>query len=417
MRTFMKITRLEARNYKSFEHLETDFNDFTLIVGANASGKSNLMSLFKFIKDIMLEGLENAIAMQGGLEYLANANSDKGAPISISFNLELDKEQWYMRKTADNAFTSPRSFSYRFEITPHLRGKSYNISYDELIVNFESAKREKIDGSRKFVMKNLKEFQTCTIIKKSTNAKYEIIGDEFRDIRFLLDELSRVKNEILLYRLSYFLPPLFAEENLIKVYDFDPQQLKRPCVISARKTLEADGANLAFVLQNVLKSKSEYQKFIRLLNNSLPFVTKLSVEQNYDQSYAYKLSEKYSNKSFYAQFLSDGTVSIIAIIIALYFQDKSEIVIIEEPERNIHPKLLGTVVQMAKDVAMQKQVIFTTHNPEILNNSTLESIRFIQRNKDGFSVVSTPASNERVKTFINNELGLSELFLLNLLGE
>lgn len=72
---------------------------------------------------------------------------------------------------------------------------------------------------------------------------------------------------------------------------------------------------------------------------------------------------------------------------------------------------------MAKDVAMQKQVIFTTHNPEILNNSTLESIRFIQRNKNGFSVVSTPANNERVKTFINNELGLSELFLLNLLGE
>lgn len=416
MRSFMKITKLEAKNYKSFNHLETDFNDFTLIVGANASGKSNLMSLFKFIKDIMLEGLENAIAMQGGIEYLANANSDKGTPISISFNLELDKEQWYMRKTADTAF-SPRSFSYKFEITPHLRGKNYNISYDELIINFEIVKREKIEGSRKFVTKNLKEYQTCTIIKKNTHAKYEMSGDEFRDINFLLDELSRAKNEILLYRLSYFLPPLFAEENLIKVYDFDPQKLKRPCVISARKTLETDGANLAFVLQNVLKTKSEYQKFIRLLSNSLPFVTKLSVEQNYDQSYAYKLGEKYSNKSFYAQFLSDGTVSIIAIIIALYFQDKSEIVIIEEPERNIHPKLLGMVVQMAKDVAMQKQVIFTTHNPEILNNSTLESIRFIQRNKNGFSVVSTPANNERVKTFINNELGLSELFLLNLLGE
>ena len=129
------------------------------------------------------------------------------------------------------------------------------------------------------------------------------------------------------------------------------------------------------------------------------------------------MGQKFSNNSFYALFLSDGTVSIIAIIIALYFQDKSEIVIIEEPERNIHPKLLGMVVQMAKDVAMQKQVIFTTHNPEILNNSTLESIRFIQRNKNGFSVVSTPANNERVKTFINNELGLSELFLLNLLGE
>lgn len=412
----MKITKIEATNYKSFKHLETDFDDFTLIVGANAAGKSNLMSIFKFIKDIMVEGLDNAIAMQGGIEYLANANLPKGTPIHLSFNLELDKERWYVRKNATVAF-SPRSFSYQFEIVPHLKGKNYNIGYDELKIDFEIFNRVKIEGSRKYEMVSTNEIQTCTIIKKSIHAKYEINGDNFRDIHFLLEDLYLAKNEILLYRLSYFLPPLFAEDNLIKVYDFDPQQLKRPCMVSTRKILESDGANLASVLQSVLKSKEEYQKFIRLLNNSLPFVKKLSVERNYDQSYAYKIGEKYSNKSFYANFLSDGTVSVIAIIISLYFQDKSDIVIIEEPERNIHPKLLGSVVQMAKDVATHKQVIFTTHNPEILNNSTLESIRFIHRDKDGFSIISKPSNSDRVKAFINNELGLSDLFLQNLLGE
>lgn len=415
MRTFMRITRIEATNYKSFKNLQTEFDDFTLIVGANASGKSNLMSIFKFIKDIMLEGLDDAVALQGGIDYLSNANSPKGTPIRISFDLDFNNEHWFMRK--DAVSVKPCSFSYQFEITPHLRGKKYNITYDELKIVFENYKREKIEGKRKYEMISLNEKQTCVITKKSANSKYEINGDIFRDIEFLLDDLYTAKNEILLYRLSYFLPPLFSEENLIKVYDFDPQKLKQSCMISTRKVLESDGANLASVLQSVLSSKEDYHKFIRLLNNALPFIKKIDVERNYDQSYAYKIGEKYSRKIFYSNYLSDGTVSIIAIIVALYFQNQSDIVIIEEPERNIHPKLLGAIVQMAKDVTTQKQVIFTTHNPEILNNSNLGSIRFIHRDSEGYSIVTKPADSQKVEAFIKNELGISELFMQNLLGE
>lgn len=59
----------------------------------------------------------------------------------------------------------------------------------------------------------------------------------------------------------------------------------------------------------------------------------------------------------YANFISDGTVSIIAIILALYFELDSEIIILEEPERNIHPKLLKNLLSSAEDVSSEKQVI------------------------------------------------------------
>lgn len=424
----MKITKITADNYKSFNSLEVNFDDFTLIIGANAAGKSNLMSLFKFIKDIMIEGLDNAIALQGGIEYLSNANADKGKPIKIGFILALN-EHWLMRST-ETLLIKPIEISYLFEITPNKRGKKFNVSHDELTIKYECFERIKDISNKKPYNKSLNEFCSYSLIKKSKQSKYEIVREFsnegfkdkninmiFRNVEYLLESLYQTKREILLFRLSYFLPPLFSEENLIKVYDFDPQKLKRPCTVSARKVLESDGSNLAASLQSVLKSKDEYAKFIGLLNNSLPFVNKLVVERNYDPSYSYKIGEKFSNKSFYANFLSDGTVSIIAIIIALYFQEQSDIVIIEEPERNIHPKLLSSVVQMAKDVAQNKQVIFTTHNPEILNNANLESIRFVQRDKFGYSIISKPADSDRVKTFISNELGLSDLFLQNLLGD
>lgn len=426
----MKIRRIYAENYKSFNKLDVQFDDFTLIVGANAAGKSNLTTIFKFIKDIMIEGLDNAIALQGGIDYLSNANAEKSRPIKLGVELDFRNSRWLMRGTNDLAF-STETITYNFEILPNKRGKNYQVSYDELKITYGCVERVKNISTKKMEMRPLDITFSCIYKKKSAQSKYEIIEDIpselsqkyeivkriFRHTEFLLEDLYREKKELLLYRLSYFLPPLFSEENLIKIYDFDPKKLKRPCMISARKNLEADGSNLAAALQVVLKSKERYNQFISLLKNALPFIKKLSIEQNYDQSYSYKIGENYSNKSFYSNFLSDGTVSIIAIIIALYFEEKSSIIIIEEPERNIHPKLLSMVVQMAKDVSNNKQVIFTTHNPEILNNADLKNIRFVKRNKQGYSTVTTPADSDKVKAFIDNELGLSDLFLQNLLGE
>ena len=53
----MRITNITATNFKSFKEINVKLDDFTLIVGANAAGKSNLMSIFKFIRDIVNEGL------------------------------------------------------------------------------------------------------------------------------------------------------------------------------------------------------------------------------------------------------------------------------------------------------------------------------------------------------------------------
>lgn len=431
MRFNMKIKRIFAENYKSFEKLDVKLDDFTLIVGANAAGKSNLTTIFKFIKDIMIEGLDNAIALQGGIDYLANANSEKNKPIKLGFELDFHDKGWLMRGPNELMITT-EAISYTFEFLPNKRGKNYQVSYDELKIKYGCVEKLKNNkNTRKIELKPLNISFSCIYKKKSAQSKYETIEDIpeeltkksenikliFRHADFLLEDLYREKKELLLYRLSFFLPPLISEENLIKIYDFDPKKLKRPCMISARKNLEVDGSNLAAALQIVLKSKEKYNKFIGLLKNALPFINKISVEQNYDQSYSYKIAEDYSTKSFYSNFLSDGTVSIIAIIIALYFEEKSTIIIIEEPERNIHPKLLSTVVQMAKDVSKNKQVIFTTHNPEILSNADLENIRFVQRDKQGYSVVTSPADSDRVKAFINNELGLNDLFLQNLLGD
>ncbi len=90
--------------------------------------------------------------------------------------------------------------------------------------------------------------------------------------------------------------------------------------------------------------------------------------------------------------------------------------VIEEPERNIHPNLIGRVVQVMKDASRTRQIIVTTHNPEFVKYAGIENLLFVQRDQDGFSVIKRPGDGEAVKTFLQNDIGVDDLFIQNLLG-
>ena len=70
----MAIKRIEIKNFKSFRHQTIELGQFNILIGANASGKSNFLQIFQFLSDITHHGLENAIFIQGGVKYLRNAN-------------------------------------------------------------------------------------------------------------------------------------------------------------------------------------------------------------------------------------------------------------------------------------------------------------------------------------------------------
>ena len=85
----MYIKSLMVHNFKSIDTVQIDFNPMTMIIGANATRKSNIINVFRFIEDIMTDGIENAIALQGGIQYIANANLSRGEPIEIQFTIDL----------------------------------------------------------------------------------------------------------------------------------------------------------------------------------------------------------------------------------------------------------------------------------------------------------------------------------------
>ena len=68
----MLISKISLSNFKNFEQIHVFLGDMNVIVGANASGKSNFIQALKFIQNIRDFGIDNAISLVGGINYLRN---------------------------------------------------------------------------------------------------------------------------------------------------------------------------------------------------------------------------------------------------------------------------------------------------------------------------------------------------------
>ncbi|MDO9097920.1 MAG: AAA family ATPase, partial [Candidatus Methanoperedens sp.] len=89
----MTITKIRLSNFKSFKQLDVELGKFNVFVGANASGKSNFIQIFKFLRDMTNHGLDNAISIQGGIEYLRNIKISQ----SEEFSLEVTTNKKFIR--------------------------------------------------------------------------------------------------------------------------------------------------------------------------------------------------------------------------------------------------------------------------------------------------------------------------------
>lgn len=322
----MAITKIKVSNFKSFDQLEVELRPLNIVVGANAAGKSNFLEIFRFLRDASALGLENAVSLQGGMEYLQNLRIDGSRPVALEV-VGNSNEYWRLE----------------LEAKPDAPG-------------FRCSRA----GEPNFFLRGV------------------------------------------VFPLS--------------VFDLDPKLAKKAAPITGKADLEPDGSNLAIVLRNILQDEESRKQLTLLVRDLLPFVTDLKVGRFADKSLLIAVQESFLQESYLpASFLSDGTIHLTALILALYF-DKAPVVIIEEPERNIHPHLISRVAGLLADASKKKQVIVTTHNPELVKHVRLEDLLLVHRDADGFSHISRPAENEQLKVFLENDLGVDELYVQDLLG-
>lgn len=422
----MFIKRLEVQNFKSFDHLEVELNDLNILVGANASGKSNFIQIFEFLRNISRYGLRDAISMEGGVEYLRNMSI--GNRKSSYFKLVYDSNFRQIIEHNDSLIGVQLDEAvYEFELQFHKRGKGFSIHKDRLELRYEFVKLEETNNE----VRELDVIGQGNILYSVSREKLRITSNLPKSIPISIEELSPLSSipssranlpkKSLFFETPYFgltqhWPYINDFSDGIAIYNFEPKLSQMSVPITGKTELEENGSNLSIVLREILADKEKKRKFLNLTGDLLPFVDDYKVQPQTDKSLLFTLREKYEESAYLPAFLlSDGTVNLTALIIALFFEQK-RLVILEEPERTIHPKLISRFVQLLTEVATDKQIIITTHNPEIVRHASVNDLLLISRNKDGFSEISRPIEEESVNIFLSNEIGIEDLYVQDLLG-
>jgi predicted ATPase len=392
------LQRLRLRNFRSFRDATVAFGSLNIVLGANASGKTNLMQAFRFLRDLTRHDLEYAAAQQGGVEYLCHLGS------------------------AGSTFT--------LEATHKLRGGGRKTAQAWRVARVEHALTVRVVRTR-YAVEIAQESLMATLARGRGDAATVHLARRGEratvriDPRSVADalgtpaegqfDLPKTASLLSVAPFPLHIPRLYTD--LLALHDFTPKTAKRSAPLTTHRELSEDASNLAQVLARILQHEAQRARLQNLLRYLLPHLESLEVAPILGKEVQLQAKEPYFAQPIPAALLSEGTVEVIALVVALFFsKPHAETLLFEEPDRSLHPQVLARLMHLLREVAARKQLIFTTHSPEILRHARVEDLLLVERDAQGGSVIKRPAELEMVRAFLESQLGLEHLFVENLLS-
>ncbi|HEU4451985.1 MAG TPA: AAA family ATPase [Longimicrobium sp.] len=346
------LRKLVLERFKSFEHAEMTFGPFTVVVGPNASGKSNLRDALRFLHGI---GQGNSLAeiigekwgeggvlqwrgMRGGLREIAFNGAGTFA-LEVCFDLgeAFDWREAVYRIEVDVSQTSTG---------PRVAFESYTVSKELL---FEAIRE--VRGSESQLKGNLPGRREFTY--PDTRPVLPQIANEFR-----LPVPVGVRINVAAGCLA-----LVA----MRFLDLNPDSMRVPST-PGQVVLGDQGENLSSVLQGICADRLRNPGILEWVRELTPMDV-VDFEFPADQAgrVLTTLVEQ-SGRRISAYSASDGTLRFLAILAALLGQGAGRFYFFEELENGLHPTRLALLMQLIEQQTSQRrvQVVATTHSPQLL---------------------------------------------------
>ena len=399
-----------------------ELGPLTVLVGPNASGKSNLLDILGFLADAVRYGLETAITRRGGIDSISR-KSPTGRVLGPEVGFQYE---------------SPWGFlNYSFALTRRGRGE-YRVKrefariepFDAAIDPFEF---EITNGrlTKPILKKILKQMESVRTGDGGHTISYAGIINELiqelndQDLYLMSAEPSQSAFLLMFFRTrssseleeagSLLRSALFhVRENLSKIgmYHIFPNSLRDPQKLADSYPLAAGGENLSSVLRDMIQKKSGFIPDLKeALAVAVPGVRDIQVSSA-GSYYVVELNHERgggNEKSswFDLSYESDGTIRLLAMLTALFQDPAPSLIGIEEPELAIHPGAMAVLSDTMQEAALRGQVLVATHSPDLINLLPVESIRAVTA-ADGSTRVGKVADHQmksvRDNLFLPGEL-------------
>lgn len=362
------LTSFSLENFKSYDRAFLPLSELTVLIGANASGKSNLIEALQL------------------LSWLSKGRRLGDVPYAV------EKAELYVRGVPSDLFRDvDRSFVFSARMKAHDQTKEHELQIglgdNGLRIVGEELRVPELGGDvplyrveapaaaigsndlsvsyNNFARGGIKPRITCidqqaVFSQLLTPARFGSGHKRSQaEIPRAVSEIQRVFEQILI------LDPVPSE---MRKYSFPTDPV-----------LRGDGSNLSGVLFRLCEQAERKEMILDLVRNvpeqdikSIDFIRTPREER------MVKLKETFADHPRWvdAALLSDGTLRVLAISAALLSAPEGSLVVIEEVDNGVHPSrvraLLRNLRQIAEDRSLR--VLLTTHNPALLDALPLETI-------------------------------------------
>ena len=368
------IKELTLKNWKSFSESTLFIDPLTILIGANASGKSNTLDALLFLNRVSsgvsifqaIAGDVNLPALRGGIEWICRK------PEKL-FTLALVAEG------------GNKNQDYRYELTVQVNGTKAEVFKEELTLltygkRSKAPEEKKLFSSRQDESTNPANPTILTYFSTYTQGR----GSRFDLIRTHII-LGQTETMNLHKEVQDGAKKVLLQLQRIFVFDPIPSHMRVYAPFSER--LMADGSNIAGVLAGLEPvRKEEVEQTLTAYLKELP-------ERDIKRVWAEPVGKFRTDAMLYceegwegqvtheidARGMSDGTLRYLAIVTALLTRESGSLLVIEEVDNGLHPSRAHILIAMLRALGKERgiDVIVTTHNPALLDAAGASMVPFI----------------------------------------
>jgi predicted ATPase len=379
-----RIEGLTVKNYRALSDLQlTDIKPLTVFLGPNGSGKSTIFDVFAFLSECFSGGLRKAWDKRGRFKELRT-----------------------------RAATGPIVFELRYREEPRSPIITYHLAIDEKI-NGPYVREEWLQWRRgqvgsPFRFLDFKEGAGRVITAELPDDKDQRIDEQLASPEMIavntLGQLARHPrvNALRRFITGWYLSYLTAD-NTRSTPEAGPQE-----------RLSATGDNLPNVIQYLKEQHPDrLDKILALLSKRVPRLEKIDADIMADGRLLLQIKDAPFERPILSKFASDGTLKLLAYLTLLHDPDPAQLVGIEEPENQLHPRLLPELAEECRVASARTQLMVTTHSPFFVNGLKAEELWVLYRDDHGYTQARRVADMRGIKEFMSNGAQLGDLWMEN----
>jgi predicted ATPase len=347
----MKIIELNIEGFRSLKCQSWCPGDLNLLIGPNASGKSNLLRALELLGAAAQGRLGRFIQQEGGME-----------PIVWDGQAESVRMRAKMSSIPPSKDDDKDAVSYQVTLARLGKASAYRIDNEVLASSHKAETGEMLEP---FTL--LERDPRHAVVYSMDSQRFEAPPSSVPEEETLL---SAAAGPFTANRFIADFQREVADWKIYQAFQTHREAASRsPQVTRAEMQLDADGQNLVSVLHSLYTSNRGFEEEVvtamrAAFGNDFD---KLVFPPAADQRIQMRIRWRSLKREQSAADLSDGTLRFLFLLAVLANPQPPPLIAIDEPETGLHPSMLPIVAEYARDAARRSQLILATHSPDFLD--------------------------------------------------